>query len=352
MRNLLLHLPHLTLLLLLLTSCEHRPLQDYVNAHYIRVYVDEDIKNVTSGFYNEQYDRPEYDRPRVIRVVLADPISGSVIGERYLQNQGVDSMGYYLDGYIGAPAGRYNMLLYNFGSPRTLIRNEQNYFAMQAYTNQVSDYYLQYLPAVRQMTDEQQIVQQPDHLFHAVQEDIIIKKNELVDTLRDANGNYFTAHSLVKSYYIQVKVKGIEWATSAVSLLSGMAGSSFIHQHEGMVELDSVHVLFTLKPTERKRSSSDGSTTATLYTTFNTFGKLPEIPSHFTITFEFMKRDGSSQMEVFDITDMFDTPLVKDQQWILVDHEIELTPPEGTPIDGGLTPGVEKWTDIESEILL
>ena len=123
MRALLLYLLRLTLLLSLLTSCEHRPLQDFVNAHYIRVYVDENIRNVTFGFYNEQYDRPEHERPRVIRVVLADPVSGTIISERYLQNQGVDSMGYYLDGYIGAPAGRYNMLLYNFGSPRTLIGN-------------------------------------------------------------------------------------------------------------------------------------------------------------------------------------------------------------------------------------
>ncbi|MBR6601824.1 MAG: DUF5119 domain-containing protein [Bacteroidaceae bacterium] len=352
MRALLLYLLRLTLLLSLLTSCEHRPLQDFVNAHYIRVYVDENIRNVTFGFYNEQYDRPEHERPRVIRVVLADPVSGTIISERYLQNQGVDSMGYYLDGYIGAPAGRYNMLLYNFGSPRTLIGNEQNYFAMQGYTEQVSDYYLQYLPAVRQTIDERQIVQQPDHLFHAVQEDIIINKNEIVDTLLDDNGSYFKAHSMVKSYYIQIKVKGIEWAISAVSLLSGMAGSSLIHQHEGMIESDSVHVLLTLTPTERKRSGPDGNTTATLYTTFNTFGKLPDIPSHLTITFEFTKRDGSSQIEEIDITDMFDTPLVRDQQWILLDHEIELTPPEGSPIDGGLTPGVDEWTDIESEIII
>lgn len=336
----------------LLVSCEHRMLETPENARYIRVYLDEEIKNVTVGFYNEAYERPDYTRPRTLRVVLADPESGNLVSERYLQNQGTDSDGYYLDGYINAPPGTYNILLYDFGSPQTLIRNDQNYYAMQAYTNPVSEFYMQYLPTVRQSVNMQRIVQQPDHLFHDVAEQIVVHKSIGLDTLRTASGKHFRAHSMVKSYYIQIKVKGIEWATSAVSVLSGMAGSSLIHKHTGMVESDSVYVFFAMTPTERVRSAADGSTTATLYTTFSTFGKLPELPSRLTVTFEFMKRDGSSQTEEIDITAMFDTPLVRDQQWILIDHEIELSPPEGDPMGGGMTPGVDDWKDIESEMYL
>ena len=40
------------------SSCEHRELSDVNNMHYVRVYLDEDIKNVTTGIYNEAYDRP------------------------------------------------------------------------------------------------------------------------------------------------------------------------------------------------------------------------------------------------------------------------------------------------------
>ena len=29
------------------TSCAHRPLEDPYNGHYIRIYIDEQIKNVT-----------------------------------------------------------------------------------------------------------------------------------------------------------------------------------------------------------------------------------------------------------------------------------------------------------------
>ena len=36
-----------------ITSCEHRELTDPTDIHYVRVYLDEQIKNVTYGFYDE-----------------------------------------------------------------------------------------------------------------------------------------------------------------------------------------------------------------------------------------------------------------------------------------------------------
>jgi hypothetical protein len=65
-----------------------------------------------------------------------------------------------------------------------------------------------------------------------------------------------------------------------------------------------------------------------------------------------MKTDGNSQVEKIDITAMFDTPLVKEKQWILLDHEIVIMPPEGAIAGGGMTPGVEGWEDVESEVQL
>ena len=35
------------------SSCEHRELSDPNTGHYLRVYLDEEIKNVTCGFYDE-----------------------------------------------------------------------------------------------------------------------------------------------------------------------------------------------------------------------------------------------------------------------------------------------------------
>lgn len=335
----------------LLMSCEHRPLDEPKNARYIRVYIDEDIKNVTCGIYNEAYERPEYVRPRAMRVVAADPNTGKVVSERYIQEQGTDEHGYYMHGYISLPPGTYNMLVYSYGSAYTLISNPYSYYAMAAYTSPVSEYYNQYMPSISQTKGPEGIRQQPDHIFHEVVEGVTTQVSPTVDTLRHADGSYYKAHSMVKSYYIQLKVKGIEWATSAISVLSGMAGSSLMHSHEGMVETDNTNVLFSMKQASRYRSTDDGSSSAVLYTTFHTFGKLPDHQNMLAVSFEFMKRDGTSQVEEIDITDMFSTPMVRDNQWILIEKEIELLPPaDGS--SGGMTPGVDDWDDIESGIIL
>ena len=335
-------------LCLWLTACEHRPLEDPNDGHYIRVYVNEQIKNVTYGFYDDTREHPEYVRPAVLRLLLADVETGDIRYERYLQSTGLDERGYYIEGYIAAPAGTYNLLLYSFGSATTLIRNERNYYDMQAYTDPISERYLAYLPASRGEYDERRIVFEPDHLFHDVGEPITIRPSTAVDTLRNAAGDYFTAHSVVLSYYLQVRIRGIEWVTSAVSLLSGMAGSTVLHGHRDLVETDPVQLFFDMQYTDRKRAS--GTTTAVLYTTFNTFGKLPEAPSVYTLNFEFIKTDGSSQVEKLEITPLFDTPQVREEQWILLDHEIVITPPDGAA--GGMTPGVDDWEDVTTDVPL
>ena len=349
MRNWLFFILYSSFFIFLLSACEHRELVDPNTGHYLRIYLDEEIKNVTCGFYDESLKRPEYNRPYVMRVVLADPESGRIVSERYFQSRGQDERGYYIDGYITAKAGTYNLLVYNFGSAVTLIRNEQDYYNMQAYTKPVGSHYLQYLHTSRQEIDEKTIVNEPEHLFHDVGEPIVIPMSNKVDTLKNASGDYFTAHSVVKSYYLQLRIKGIEWVKSAASVMSGMAEATVLHGHEQMVTTNPVNLFFTMEYTGKEVARDGSSSTALLYTTFSTFGKLPNEQTMLTLNFEFTKKDGTSQVEKIDITSMFDTPMVKDNQWILLEHEIVITPPEGAGT-GGMTPGVDKWDNVESDI--
>ena len=66
----ILQLLSLVTMAFLLLSCEHRPLHDPYNGHYVRVYIDEHIKNVTYGFYDESREKPVYKRPNVLRIML------------------------------------------------------------------------------------------------------------------------------------------------------------------------------------------------------------------------------------------------------------------------------------------
>lgn len=336
------------MMVILATSCIHRPLEDPYNAHYIRIYIDEHIKNVTYGFYDETRDKPVHKRPTVLRVVLTDPISNRIISERYLQSIGEDEKGYYIDGYIAAEAGNYNLMVYSFGTEKTKIRNEEDYFNMQAYTNPVSESYYQYFPTMQSEIENQEIRYCPDHLYLATCEPIKVDKKLGVDTLYNIDGNHFTAKTVVLSYYLQVKIKGFEHVATAVSLLSGMAGSTTLY-NRAMDERDPASIFFNLKYTEVNRAKDSNSKTAVLYTTFNTFGKLPKEKNIYTINFEFTKADGSSQVESIDITSMFDEPLVKYEQWILLEKEIVITPAKDS---GGMAPGVDEWGNVWSDIIL
>ena len=339
----------LMMLAFMLFGCEHRELVNPYNGHYLRIYIDEQIKNVTYGFFDENRERPEYIRPKALRVVLTDPITDEIITERYLQTFGEDERGYYIDGYISAVEGDYNMIVYNFGTERTKVRKEYNYNEMQAYTSNIPESYYKYFPSVRADLDEKTIRYCPDHLFLAKCQPIKISKSEYVDTLRTAEGDFFTAHSIVLSYYIQVKIKGLNYVRTAVSLLSGMAGSTTLCNSK-MNSNDPVNIFFDMKYTDVKQVREDNKKTAILYTTFNTFGKLPDQDNIYTLNFEFTRSDGTSQVETIDITSMFDDPMVVNERWILLEKEIEIDPPSGD--GGGLNPGVDEWGDVWTDIQL
>ena len=358
--------------LLVVCSCQHRPLVDMGNTHYVRVYVQPDIQNVTYGFYDPTLPKPRFRLPNVMRFMLCDPQTGHVVGERYLQNVGRDEKGYYVDGYVIAPAGSYRVMCYNFGTEATQIRHENNYYKVEAYTNRVSDMIATQFPQSKAEFEGQPILYDPDHLFVAQEELIEIPPTPNIDTLYAAKGGYFEARTLVKSYYIQLRIKGVQWVQSSVSLLSGMSPSVWVHNRE-LNEYDPSILFFELKAGHRSdriypqtnaendfanengipnpNADANEPQTATLYTTFNTFGKLPNESSIFRITFEFVRIDGKSQTETMDITPLFRSKEALEHQWLLIDREIVIEKPEPEG-GGGFEPGVDEWDDEHIDIIL
>ena len=349
--------------LLLTTSCERRPLMDMSNTHYVRVYVDEELLNVTKGFYNEDYARPEYDSPDVLRVVLADPQTGVAKAERFLRDMGKDEKGTYYEGYIIANPGRYKLMAYNFDTESTLVGNANNHNDAKAYTNEIASHLKTKIPsrAPKQASNSAQtkstekIVYDPDHLFAASCGEVYVPYAEEIDTLQTLEGEHFKASSLVKSYYLQVKVKGLRYATSSVGLMTGLAGSAWLNG-AGMDKEDPVTVYFEMMPGESSAAGvmrTGGNDVATIYTTFSTFGKLPDAENELEITFDFLTTYGKPYSETIDVTELFSTPEAVEHQWLLVDHVIEIPePPEGETAGGGFTPSVDEWGDVETDIII
>lgn len=333
------------------SSCEHRELMDPEgNIHYVRVYMDEQIKNVTCGFYNEDYEHPEYRRAQNVHAALASAGSGEVVYQALLNSQGNDENGYYIDGYINAHPGEYHLLMYQLGSSVTHIRNKDNYYETQAYTSAVSERILGQLTETSKVMDSGKIVDEPEHILVARCENITIAPSFTVDTLKRPDGEYFKAQSIAKSYYIQLRIKGTQWINTAAAVLSGMAGSSNLCKENGMVVTDSVNLFFPMKHTGGNKRGNTEDAVSVLYATFTTFGKIPEIASVLTLNFEFTKTDGSTQIEKIDITEAFNTPMALENQWILLDKEITITKPVGGT--GGMDPGVEGWKDVNAEIYM
>ena len=128
----------LSLVALVNISCERRELVELSNTHYVRVYIDENIKNVTTGFHENAVNRPAYQSPDILRVLLADPQTGKLKAERFLRVKKEDERGTYYEGYIVAYPGRYNLIAYNFDTEVCIVRNYSDFNQSMVYTNEIA----------------------------------------------------------------------------------------------------------------------------------------------------------------------------------------------------------------------
>ena len=335
----------LTAIVLLSSRCNRRPLVDAGNTHYVRVYLEEEIKNVTTGFYNPELAKPEYSTPEILHVVLYDQTSNRIAAERYLRNRKTDDRGVYFDGYIVAEPGDYRLLTYNFGTEATIINQNHLYHGAVASTNEIPTTLRQSL-STRADGDQERIVYGPDHLFVDRNESLSLDYGTDIDTLRNAENDHFSAGSIVLSYYLQIRVNGAQWISSAVGLLTGMSGSATLHDGNIRTE-DPVTLYF-----EMHRGGLD-SGEPFIYTTFHTFGKLPDQDNQLSITFDVRTIDGRALTTTLDITDKFSEPEAVENQWLLLDQVLNIPEPEEPEGSGeGFGPSVDDWEDIETDIII
>ena len=341
------------------SSCEKRPLLDISNTHYVKVYVDEELLNVTTGFYEGNYARPNYKSPSIIRVTLTDPETGNVRAERYLRNQGTDANGHYYDGYIIADPGEYKLMAYNFDTEATIIGSSNNHYEINAYTNKIASHLYTKIPSRVKSpgSDEgkggpvESIVYDPDHLFVADCGQVYVPYVEHVDTLRTPEGTpHFDAESIVKSYFMRIKVKGAQHISSAVSLLEGMVGATRLSDRKPYTD-KSVTLFLEMQAMKDKARLADDETY--IYTTFGMFGRAEGEDNALEVTFDFVTTYGVPYSITLDISADFEKPDAVERQWLLLDHEITIPdPPPGSNTGGGFQPSVDDWDDIETDIVI
>ena len=316
-------------------GCVRRPLYDLENAHYVRVYINDRIPNITVGTEGVKPGDVEFDAPDAFKVVLYDTESGEAVSDAIVSNPGSDERGDFVDGYIGADPGVYDLVVYEVGSSVVDVVGEEDFSEINAGTGPISGHQEGYVPSLGDEFGPDRIVESPEHFFHTVVEEVVIEPSTYIDTLKGADGGPLEAETVVKSYYVEVEIEGAEWVSGAAGVLEGAGGNVNLGGESGRVSRDSSGVFF-----EVSYDKEDD----VVYAFVNTFEKLEEVDGGLVLNLEFIKIDGTSQVVRLEIDDKIKGD---DANRIVVDHKIVVNPPKN---QGGMTPGVGGWKDNETDL--
>lgn len=319
-------------LTLLGSSCERREILRPSNVHYIRVYVQDSVKNVTTGFYSPNRIYPSFAHPDIFRVVLYNPTTRRMVADRYLRQVGQDSTGYYVEGYVVCDPGEYKMMIYNTATEATLVREDSRLSESYATTNLAS------VNMTGRTRDEDlpPLYNAPDLLFTCVEEDIVIPHLSYADTLNSYISHRLQANTVVETYYIQISIRGAQWVTDITAEVDGLSSSKKLEFNE--MSQQEAAISFSMAMAEKQDS------TAVIYAVFNTFGKIPDHPSEVSVSFNIIVQGGQGLQTRVNITEDFTKYDAVHHNWLILDKEIVIPAPTYTG-GGGFTPGVTKWDE-------
>ncbi len=317
------------------TSCQRRPLEDPDYNTRVKVQINtRAIMNVTCDIYNEKIPVPEIQMD-VIHFIFFQENSDEIACETYLTNYETDESGqkvFYGD--ISITPGTYRFYAYNFGTETTLIRDQYTWNDVEAYAlsvpERISSAY------VTKESGAESITYSPDHL--------VVAKNSQ-ETIPYHSGIYTVnaeARPVVESYYLQIKVDGLEYVSSATAVLSGMSSANYIARGERVDNPQST-IWFTMQ-------KSDDNGDPVICAIFNTFGRPDSSANDLEVTFDLQTKSGKVQRS-FNISDLFLSENCVKHHWLLLDETIHIDPP--TPGGGGgFEPGVVDWETEHHEIIL
>ena len=315
------------------TSCHRRPLDEPDYRTSVRVAVNTDgIRNVTCDIYNDRIPVQKIE-PEVMHVIFFDAATGKYVTEDFLQNVSTAADGRrVVSGEVYLGPGSYRMLAYDFGTEETKIRDYHDYAKACAFTDPAPSNVLTRFST--KGGEEPNILMEPEHLEVASRELEVIPYHDDPWTISA------DAHSVVESWYVQVRVDGIEWVNSAQAVLSGMAGASLIATDTKVNEPEA-SVWFTLK-----KSEDNGE--AVVCAVFNTFGRIPNASGNLQITFDVSTVDKKTIRKTFDITDLFQTENALRHNWLLIDETIKVEPPKSS--GGAFDPKIDDWDEEHRDI--
>lgn len=318
-----------------LSGCQRRPLEDPDYNTRVKVQINtRAIMNVTCDIYNEKIPVPEIQLD-VMHVIFFQENSDEIACETYLTNYETDESGqkvFYGD--ISITPGTYRFYAYNFGTETTIIRDQYTWNDVEAYAlsvpERISSAYAAKVPSGESVT------YCPDHLVVARSPWEVIPYHTGIYIVRAE------AKTVVESYYLQIKVDGLEYVSSATAVLSGMSSANYIARGERVDNPQST-IWFSMQ-------KSDDNGEPVICAVFNTFGRPDCSANDLEVTFDLQTRSGKVQ-HTFNISDLFLSEECINHHWLLLDETIHIDPPK-PDTGGGFEPEVVDWETEHHEILL
>lgn len=308
----------LTVLTMLLTGCERRPLYDNFGGN---VYLDIVIDTETT----------RSREPVGMNVNVYTPATDALYYNALTGPTG---------GYITLNPDTYHFMAYNYDTEYTLVRYDRSYHNAEAYTNEapgnVRRNFAVLMRALAVGRGEESrayandpLINQPDHLYVGsldnVKVPVAVKENEVLHVV-------IKASSVAEVYELHIgKVFGMQYIKEVEAFVTGQASAKSLRDGKLTNGPATLHVPI--------KSASAGW----LYTDFNTFGKYPGGDNKVYVVLRVEARDSQVYTWEWDVTDQVDSG----SHLIIVETEIYIPV---TDDSGGFAPDVDQWGDVVHNI--
>lgn len=341
------------MIVLIAGSCQRRPFAEHRTKVLLNVVIHTDIVN-----------HVQEELPENMRVDLYDRETGQLRYTDYVGPTG---------GYIHPSPGKYDMIVYSIGTESTIIRNEQHFEEIEAYTNEVSAFikgqmaqflakrakaareraakkYAMLMQQKQQSEDtdakaplpyeDELVVNAPDHVFvgwyYNLDIPVVFEEDGDLEISVEVD-----AHTLVETWMVEVRnLEGAEWIGSTISLMSGQKGS--VHMGPNIHSDKVVSVYFDM--TIQDREDGQGKC---LRGKLNTFGIHPNNLAGATLDLNIQDKGETDFTYHFDVSDQFQN---NEKRYIVIDQPIVIEEPKVS--GGGFQPVLDEWEDIRTEIIL
>jgi len=268
----------------------------------------------------------------MMRVLFYTKDGNSVSTDTYISSVSYNNDGYkVLQGEVAISQGDYRILVYNFDTESTLIRNATEYSTVEAYTDNVNSAITKRFASKATEIDIDKIVYEPDHLMVARDQDLNIPYH---------TGTYevtLDATTVIDTYYLQIKVKGAAFISSASAVLTGLSSSNMIAANTRIENPEAI-VYFTLQPTTDPNDGEEA-----IACIFNTFGRIANYDNGLAVSFNISTTYGTVIQKDYQIADLFESDNGKYHHWLLIEDVIEIPDPGAQTTGGGWTPEVSDW---------